>query len=47
VLEKWLKQIKSGEINPEVLGYESDKEKAMKQIRQQINNLHNAPKQLK
>ena len=38
VLEKWMKQIKSGELNPTVLGYDADPEKAIKMIQNQLNN---------
>jgi len=39
VLEKWLKQIKSDEINPEALGLGSNKEKAIEKIKNQINQI--------
>jgi len=38
VLEKWMKQIKSGELDPTVLGYDKDPEKAIKTIQNQLNN---------
>jgi len=39
VIEKWIAQIKSGEINPEFLGLENDKEKAINKLKNQMNNL--------
>jgi len=39
VLEKWMKQIKSGEINPDFLGLGNDKEKALEKLKSQINDL--------
>ena len=42
VLEKWLKQISSGEINPEALDLGSDKDKAIQKLKNQINQIsHN------
>ena len=42
ILEKWLQQIKSGEVPPDVLGFNPDKDKALEQIRQQIQHLKNS-----
>ena len=42
ILEKWLHQIESGEVSPDILGFHHDKEKAIEQIRQQIQNLKNS-----
>jgi len=39
VLEKWISQIKSGEISPEFLGLGNDKEKAINKLKNQMNNL--------
>ena len=39
ILEKWISQIKSGEISPEFLGLGSDKEKALNKLKSQINDL--------
>lgn len=39
VLEKWVRQIKSGEITPEFLGLGDDKDKALETLKRQINNL--------
>jgi len=38
-LEKWLKDIKSGKLNPEFLSLGNDKEQAIKKLQNQINNL--------
>jgi len=44
VLEKWLKQIQSGELNPDALGLGKDREKAIKKIRDELNAIaHNKP----
>lgn len=37
ILEKWLEQIKSGELNPEFIGLGKDKEQAIKKIQLQLN----------
>jgi len=39
VLEKWLKQIQAGELNPDALGLGTDKDKAIEKIRGEINKL--------
>lgn len=39
VLEKWLKQIKSGELNPDVIGLGKDKDKAIEKIRSQLEKV--------
>lgn len=39
VLEKWLKQIQSDEINPEALGLGKDKDKAIEKIRGELNKI--------
>ena len=39
VLEKWLKQIQSGELNPEAVGLGTDKDKAIGKIRNELNRL--------
>lgn len=39
VLERWLRQIKSGELNPEAVGFGSDREKAIEKIRSELNKL--------
>jgi len=39
VLEKWLRQIKSGELNPEAVGLGSDRDKAIEKIRGELNKL--------
>jgi len=39
VLEKWLKQIKSGELNPDAIGLGTDKDKAIDKIRSELNKL--------
>ena len=39
VLEKWLRQIKNGEISPSALGLGNDKEKAIEKLQNQIKKL--------
>jgi len=39
VLEKWLKQIKSGELNPDAIGLGNDKDKAIEKIRSELNKI--------
>ena len=39
VFEKWIEQIKSGEINPEFLGLGNNKEKALNKLKSQISDL--------
>ena len=39
LLEKWLRQIKSDEIKPEALGLDSNKDKAIETLRNQLNQL--------
>jgi len=39
VLEKWLKQIISGELNPDAIGLGKDKDKAIEKIRSELNKL--------
>ena len=39
VLEKWLKQIKSGELNPDAIGLGKDKDKAIEKIRNELNKI--------
>jgi len=39
VLEKWLKQIQSGELNPDAVGLGKDKDKAVEKLRMEINKL--------
>jgi hypothetical protein len=39
VLEKWLKQIKNGEINPSALGLGNDREKAIQKLQNEIKKL--------
>jgi len=42
VLEKWLKQIQSGELNPDALGLGADRDKAIEKIRNELNKIsHN------
>jgi len=40
VLEKWLKQIKSGELNPDAVGLGTDRDKAIEKIRSELNRLN-------
>lgn len=39
VLEKWIRQIKSGEIKPEALDLGTDAEKAVERLRSQLNKM--------
>ena len=39
VLEKWLKQIKSGELNPDAVGLGTNKNEAIEKIRKELNKL--------
>ncbi|MBU0496527.1 MAG: hypothetical protein KKC68_04250 [Candidatus Thermoplasmatota archaeon] len=38
ILEKWMKQIRSGEVNPEVFGFSSDRDKAIETIKNRLTN---------
>jgi hypothetical protein len=37
VLEKWLKQIKSGELIPDAIGLGTNRDKAIEKIRNELN----------
>ena len=39
VLEKWLKQIKNGEINPSALGLGNDRGKAIEKLENELKKL--------
>ena len=39
VLERWLRQIKSGELNPDAVGLGTDRDKAIEKIRSELNKL--------
>lgn len=39
MIEKWMKQIKAGEISPEALGLGSDKEKALEKLKDQLDKI--------
>lgn len=39
ILEKWLKQLQRGEITPEAIGLDTDKEEAIKHLKHEINKL--------
>jgi hypothetical protein len=39
VIEKWLRQIRDGEINPSALGLGNDKEKAIEKLQNQLKKL--------
>ena len=39
ILEKWLKQIQSGELNPDAVGLGKDKDKAIEKIRYELNKI--------
>ena len=44
VLEKWLKQIQKGQLNPEAVGLGQDRDKAIDKLRSEINKLsYNKP----
>ena len=44
ILEKWLNQIKNGQLNPEFVGAGLDKEQAIKKLQGQITKLsYNKP----
>jgi hypothetical protein len=47
VLEKWLKQITNGEINPSALGLGNDREKAIQKLQTQLRKLSNSPSVIK
>jgi hypothetical protein len=42
VLEKWLRQLKNNEIQPEALGLDSDRAKAISSLTEQLNRLANS-----
>jgi len=39
ILEKWMQQIKSGELDPQFLGYDKNRDEAVKMIQKQLNDL--------
>jgi len=39
VLERWLKQIKNGEINPSALGLGNDRGKAIEKLQNQLKKI--------
>ena len=39
VLEKWLRQIKNGEINPSALGLGNDRERAIQKLQIELKKL--------
>lgn len=39
ILEKWLKQLQKGEITPDALDLDTDKEEAIKHLKHEINKL--------
>jgi len=47
LLEKWISQIESGEINPEGIGLGADKQKAISKLKNQIIHLNSSTKKLK
>ena len=47
LLEKWIRQIESDEINPEGIGLGSDKQKAIIKLKNQITQLNSPNKKLK
>jgi hypothetical protein len=47
VLEKWLKQITNGEINPSALGLGNDRDKAIQKLQIEIKKLSSTHSTLK
>jgi len=47
VLEKWLRQIKNGEINPSALGLGNDREKAIQKLQIELKKLSSSHSVLK
>lgn len=47
LLEKWVRQIESGEINPEGIGLGSDRKKAISKLKNQITQLNSPTKKSK
>lgn len=47
VLEKWLKQITNGEINPSALGLGNDRDKAIQKLQIELKKLSNTRSTLK
>ena len=47
VLEKWLRQIRDGEINPSALGLGNDKEKAIEKLQNELRRLSSSHSVLK
>lgn len=39
VLEKWIKQIQRGQLEPDAIGLGSDKDKAIEKLRSEINKI--------
>ncbi len=39
LLEKWIKQIQSNQLNPEAIGLGVDKDKAVEKLRSEINKI--------
>lgn len=39
ILEKWLSQLKSGELNPEFIGLGKDRDQAIKKLQNQISTV--------
>ena len=39
VLEKWIKQIQKGQLEPAAIGLDSDKDKAIEKLRSEINKI--------
>jgi len=47
VLEKWLRQIRNGEINPSALGLGNDREKAIEKLQNELKKLSSSRSILK
>lgn len=39
VLEKWIKQIQKGQLNPEAIGLGNDRDAAIEKLRSEINKV--------
>jgi len=46
MIEKWMKQIRTGEISPDALGLGEDKEKALVKLKNQLDRIMLTSKKL-
>jgi hypothetical protein len=44
LLEKWIKQIQRGQLNPDALGLGPDKDKAIEKLKSEINKISSKSK---